>query len=434
MILIYTNKKTERLQYICSHVFKQTLGVDFELCIDIDYFNNFDGGKLNYSELLMDDVVSVYPHNLLFENVISPQTVEVFTYENMPVCFRNQVAGSAFPFDVFAACFFFLSRYEEYLPHEKDVHHRYEAKESLAYKHDFLHLAVVDRWIKLLADELKKKYSDISFAQSKSSFILTYDIDLAYAYKHKGFLLNAAGFIRSLFKCKFADIKNRANVLLDKTTDSYDTFDYLSSLHQKYELKPCYFFLVAQNRSRYDKNTRTDNKAFQNLIQNLSVKADIGLHTSYYVMDNPQKVKHELACLQNILEKPMVKNRYHYLRFSLPESYQLLLSNGVEEDYSMGYVHHIGFRAGTCKPFYFFDLKENKTTKLLVYPLLFMENAFMVENISQIKSRLMSLVDEVLQYNGTLVSLFHNQSFGDDESGGQWKKIYEELLQKITNL
>jgi len=430
-MIIYTKEKTERQQYIFVHIFKRILGIEFELCTDIHYFNSFDGYKLNYSDILMENVLSIYPHNLLFENDIHLQDITFSIYNDMPICFSEQVATSALPFDVFAACFFFLSRYEEYFPQTKDIHQRYDVSNSLAYKHDFLHLAVVDRWIKLFADKLQEKYPDIFFPERKFSFIPTYDIDLAYTYKHKGFLLNAGGFVRSLLKLDFRGIRKRANVLRGKLSDPYETFDYLSSLHQKYDLKPCYFFLVAQKRSKYDKNTCTENKNVQNLIQTLSENADIGLHTSYYVMDNPEKINFESACLQNIIRISIDKNRHHYLRFSLPESYQLLVSKGIKEEYSMGYVHNVGFRAGTCNPFFFFDLQHNKTTDMLVYPLLFMENAFFAENASQVINCLKPFVEEIQQYKGTLVSLFHNQSFGDEGNEQKWKAVYEELLKIV---
>ena len=433
MILIYTKQKTERLQYICSHIFKQMLGIEFELCVDIHYFSDFGGYKLNYSDVPIENVLSICPHDLLFENDIHSQKIDFKLQGNTPICFLNHSYSSALPFDVFAACFFFLSRYEEYLPHTQDVHQRYDAVNSLAYKYDFLHLAVVDRWIKLLTDKLQGRYPDISFSRKEFSYIPTYDIDLAYAYKHKGILLSTAGFVRSLLKMDFKAMKKRANVLLGKTPDPYETFSYLSSLHEKYNLNPCYFFLVAPNRSKYDKNTSPNNKAFQKLIQHLSQKDNIGLHTSYYIKDNPRKIDSELTLLRNITGKTIDKNRHHYLRFSLPESYQLLASKTIQEEYSMGYVHHVGLRAGTCNSFYWFDLQENKTTDMLVYPLLFMENAFLKEDASQVINRLIPFINEIKQWNGTLVTLFHNQSFGDEGYQDKWKKVYESLLKIILN-
>ena len=67
------------------------------------------------------------------------------------------VNNSVFPFDPFAASFFMISRYEEYLPHIKDIHGRFEAKESLAFKNNFLEKPIVDIWINLIKKELVEK-------------------------------------------------------------------------------------------------------------------------------------------------------------------------------------------------------------------------------------------------------------------------------------
>ncbi|MDR0604927.1 MAG: polysaccharide deacetylase family protein [Bacteroidales bacterium] len=429
MILIYTDTGTERLTYITQHIFDSILGIKSQICTDITVFKTSTEYKINYSDKDMDDIISIVPHSLLFEENITQQRIDISLYKKTPVCFQTKQFNEILPFDVFAACFFFISRYEEYLPHQKDKHQRYDEKESIAYQYHFLHLAVVDCWIKELALALKNKYTNIVFAERKYTFIPTYDIDSAYAYLHKGFLWNMAGGIRSFLRGDFKEIITRIEVLAGRKQDPYDTFDYLSALHQQYKLRPCYFFLLARRWSDYDKNINPSNKYFQNLIQQLNTLSDTGLHTSYYVKDNPQKIISEIASLQTVLQMPITKNRHHYLRFSLPDSYRLLISKGIKEEYSMGYVQTLGFRAGTCNPFLFFDLQNNKTTDLLVYPLVFMENALSdMQDPHEIVKYLLPYINEVKRYNGTFVTLFHNQSFKTGTEGNKWKTVYETLL------
>ncbi|MDR2407079.1 MAG: polysaccharide deacetylase family protein [Bacteroidales bacterium] len=428
MILIYCNKVTERLKYISQHIFDRILGIESRICTDVTVFRTSTEYKINYSNMEMDDIVSIVPHNLLFEDNITPQKVDISLYKDMPVCFQTKQFNEL-PFDVFAACFFFISRYEEYLPHHKDRHQRYDEKESVAYQYHFLHLAVVDCWTGKLAAVLKSKYADIVFSNRKYTFIPTYDIDSAYAYLHKGFLWNVAGGILSFLRGDFKEVKTRIEVLAGRKQDSYYTFDYLFALHQRHKLRPCYFFLLARRWSDYDKNINPANKHFQNLMRQLDAHSDTGLHASYYVKDDPKKINSEIASLQTVLQKPITKNRHHYLRFSLPESYRLLISKGIKEDYSMGYVQTPGFRAGTCHPFLFFDLQNNKTTDLLVYPLIFMENAFYgIQDPQEIVRYLLPYIDEVKRHNGTFVTLFHNQSFKTGTEGDKWKTVYETLL------
>jgi hypothetical protein len=190
--------------------------------------------------------------------------------------------------------------------------------------------------------------------------------------------------------------------------------------------------LVAKKWSRYDKNTNYKNPHFKKLIQKLAINADIGLHTSYFAKDYPQKMDFEIDFLQKTIQKSVVKNRHHYLRFSLPDTYNLLESKGITEEYSMGYIQTVGFRAGTCNPFLFFDLQNNRTSEMEIYPLLFMENAFSNrQSPTEIIEYLMPYIEEVKRYKGVLVSLFHNQSFGEEVADEKWKKVYEKLLEYI---
>ena len=433
VMLIYTKTQTERLNYILQHIFTRILGIDFQICEDSSVFEKQQGYKINYSDVFFENSLSIVPHSLLFEQNITPQNMDILTYKGMPICFQTKPLEEALPFDVFAACFFFLSRYEEYLPHQKDAHQRYGETQSVAYQHHFLHLAIVERWIEELAMTLKNKYPNIVFKEEKFSFIPTYDIDIAYAYRHKGFLLNTAGYLRSLLKLDSKGIKRRTTALFGNGRDIYDNYDYLSDLHNFYRLHPCYFFLVAQKRSRWDKNTNYKNLSFKKLIQKLAKQAEIGLHASYFTKDYPQKIDFEMDFLQKTVQKQVVKNRHHYLRFSLPDTYNLLESKGIKEEYSMGFAHRIGFRAGTCHPFLFFDLQKNRTSDMEIYPLLFMENALRNrQKPAEIVEYLLPYIDEIKRYGGVLVTLFHNQSFGEEVENEKWKHVYEKLLDYIT--
>jgi hypothetical protein len=429
MILLYSQKETERLRYITRHVLDGMLGIASQICTDRTVFDDYQGAKINYAEIRTEHGMHIIPHGLLFEEDIRSQNIEIETYQDTPLCFRTQAEETSFLFDVFAACFFFLSRYEEYLPYQADSHQRYDESNSLAFRHHFLHLCVVERWIALFAAALHEQYPDLVFAHRQAAFMPTYDVDSAWSCLHKGVLRNMAGYVRSFFKFDFKQMQQRTAVLFRRKQDPFDTFDYLSGLHQQYALRPCYFFLAAQKRSSYDKNTNPHRKSFRDLVRRLATDADIGLHASYFVKEAPERLRTEIHCLQAIVERPITKNRHHYLRFSLPESYRFLASAGIEEEYSMGYVRHIGFRAGSCHPFLFFDLQENKATEMWVYPLLCMENALRDRaNAEDIVACLLPYIAEIKRHRGVLVTLFHNESFGNAENGDKWKHVYEQLL------
>jgi hypothetical protein len=433
MILLYSERKTKRLEYIVNQIFNRMLGVEVAISTDEAAFVSSQGCKINYSTKNFDNCLKINPHSLLFEDDIHPQQLLFSTYNNFPICFQT-TEPACLPFDVFSASFYFLSRYEEYLVSEKDAHQRFAAKNSLAYKNDFLHLPLVDCWVSEFKQVLQKAYPLLTFSDRKFSFIPTYDVDLAYAYLQKGFFLQMAGYAKLLLKRDFKKITIRTKVLLKKEKDPFYSFDYLTDIHQKHQLKPCYFFIAAKRKSKYDRNPAWRKKAFQKLIHNLSLSSEIGLHASYFAKENPQRITAEKTYLQSITHELIVKNRFHFLRFTLPDSYQDLLANGITEDYSMGYADHIGFRASTCTPFLFFDLTRNAPTSLLLYPFLCMENAFSSDyHAEEIIQILEPYIDRIKKHNGTFTTLFHNHAFDEQEDGEKWKKVLEWIFANGTS-
>ena len=81
-----------------------------------------------------------------------------------------------------------------------------------------------------------------------------------------------------------------------------------------------------------------------------------------------EKLKKEKLRLEYIINRPVICSRQHYLRLSLPDTYQNLLDIDLKEDYTMGYEKSAGFRASTCTPFYFYDLDFEILTPLKIFP------------------------------------------------------------------
>jgi hypothetical protein len=172
----------------------------------------------------------------LFEKGIVNQEIHVKSWKGQKIFFE-QTENSSMPFDVFAAGFYLLSRYEEYLPHIKDRFHRFPAKESLAYKNGFLKIPIIEYWLKELVLVIQSKFPHFKPASRKFKFINTIDIDNAYCYLEKGLLRTVGAICRSLLQFDFNPIPKRIRVLLGKEKDPYDTFDYLLDI-QMYRMGP----------------------------------------------------------------------------------------------------------------------------------------------------------------------------------------------------
>ncbi|MEF8810095.1 MAG: hypothetical protein V5A47_04160 [Bacteroidales bacterium] len=108
-------------------------------------FSNHEGPAINYSAKKLGNRLVITPTNLLFEKKIKEQEIFVTQWDTIKIFFQTN-DHSSIPFDIFAASFFLVSRYEEYLPFSSDEHGRFEAKQSLAYTSSFLQEPIVDQW------------------------------------------------------------------------------------------------------------------------------------------------------------------------------------------------------------------------------------------------------------------------------------------------
>lgn len=434
MLLVYTHKITPRVNYIFKTIFEDVLNSKVSFTNDISFFEQSNLPKINYSTTNIENSVYFPSVNLLFEHTIKSQHIEVFNDAHHKIGFFRTEKGSLFSFDLFAASFYLLSRYEEYLPYKADKHQRFLASESLAFKHQFLKIPIVNYWINNLALFLEQKFHNLKFAPKKFSFITTLDIDNAFAVQHKGFLRTIGGIAKASGSKK--EILQRIKVLSNNQKDPYNTFDYQNKIHAQYKINPLYFFLVG-DYAKYDKNCSIKNEAFQHLIKTISINNTIGLHPSYRSNEAIDRLIMEKERLENITKKTITQSRQHYLKLKFPSTYQCLLKAKIKEDYSMGFSDENGFRAGIASPFYFYDLTNEKATTLKIIPFCVMEATFMYYkkiNPAEAIEEILEIMNEVKKVNGTFVSVWHNESLSDEGIWKGWQEVYEKMMQQLTNV
>ncbi|MBP3254570.1 MAG: polysaccharide deacetylase family protein [Bacteroidales bacterium] len=435
MLVIYIDRQTNRLGYTINLLFKEILQVEYMVTTSREQFIALSGAKLSYCDSRLFDEIHITNSQFLFETNIYSVEVDYTEQDGIPKLFRNYGDDDSLGFDVFAAVFYMVSRYEEYLPFIRDKHSRFCASDSIAYKKEFFAKPVVNIWAELLKQKIKDKYPEINFKPRQFRFINTVDVDMAYSYKNKGFYRTVGGFLRDLKNGDFKQCVQRFRVLLNIEKDPYDCFDYLLGFISKYKLATVFFFLFSM-RTKYDKNISPYNNDFQLLIKSLGDYSSIGIHPSYYSTEYPQDMTEQIKLLSEIIHKNIRQSRFHYLRFNLPESYRNLIENGIEEDYSMGYSDHIGFRAGICTPYNFYDLERDCETGMKVYPFAYMDVA--LKNGLELSSdeawqKIKDLIDEVKRVNGDFISVWHNESLSGCGQWQGWRDVYEKQAEYVYN-
>ena len=432
-MILFTNTIIPRLRYISDFIGKEITGEVFHLTTDINTFIEHPGPKINYSnKRITENEFWLLPHSLLFEKGIKQQTIDCFAINDEKGFFKT--AGD-FPFDIFAASFYLLSRYEEYLPHQKDMYGRYAHENSLAFKENFINLPLINQWLEDFKNTLKKKFPNFPIHNPQFQFLPTYDIDEAWCYKHKDPLRTAGAVAKAFITGQWTRINERIKVLKGNRDDPFDSYEWIDNLHRQYILKPRYFFLVPGKTGKYDRNILPKEKALQQLIRQHAENYTIGIHPSWQSGDDPSLIKKEMETIERITGKKVTLSRQHFIRFTLPETYRYLINTGIKEDFSMGYGSINGFRASVASPFYWYDLEKEETTGLLIYPFCFMEaNSFFEQKYSPQQA-----LDEIRQYyntvksvKGTFISIWHNTFLGTDKLFTGWREVYEKFIKEIS--
>jgi hypothetical protein len=435
MLLIYTPRITKRLSFILRLLFNDLLGLETAITSQVDEYLACTGPKLAYATCPTTGELYLASSGLLFETGISGKELRYFDYEGLRAFFPIYDDISLFPFDVLSASFFLVSRYEEYLPHMRDIHGRFQAHTSEAFKQGFLRRPLVNIWALSLKNKLLDKYPGLKFNHRTFRFIPTYDIDAAFAIRHKGVTRALGGFLKAVHQGNFSELKQRVRVLTGLERDPFDTFSQQFEWQKRYNLNPVYFILFA-DYGLNDKNIPVNNRYFQALIKAIADYAEVGIHPSYGSNSQPEKLEEEIARLSKVLKREITSSRQHFLKLELPATYRNLINLDITKDYSMGYASEPGFRAGICDPFNFFDLDLDIETNLRVYPFAVMDgtlNDYMKLKPDKAFANIKPMLDEVKSLGGTFISLWHNESVSNDGRWKGWLPVYEELLKSATS-
>jgi hypothetical protein len=432
MILVYSPKNSSRITYSLGLLLDTLLGMSWEFAPNLEAFRGYEGPKINYGGS-PENVPGMYiaASGLLSERSIRSFTPGMEVDGDLPLLFPSDSTKCSMGFDPFSAAFYMASRYEEYLPFQGDRFGRFEAAESFAFKNGFLGLPVVDHWAMRLGKALVKFYPGLVIPQRAFAFLPTIDVDVAYAYSGRGGLRILLGSLSSLARRDVGELKQRFRVLTGKEVDPFDTYDLQLAWHGEFGLKTHYFFLCG-DFGPFDRNIAFYSSAFHRLVKRISDYAIVGLHPSFATGEDPQRLTTEVRRLSSILNREVRFSRQHYLRLQLPRTYQDLIRNNITHDFSMGFASRPGFRAGTCTPYFFYDLEKEADTNLKVFPLAVMDGTlrdYMGLGPGDAAVQIREIIRQVKQVNGTFISLWHNDSLSDTGPWKGWRDLYRELLE-----
>jgi hypothetical protein len=414
-IIVYSEFLSNRLVYTLDFLIKNVWQKNYILTNEISEFQNSDKLKINYSSQYLENAINIYPSPLLFS-----KGIDIHFQPNF-----HSPLSTHYSEDIFSTIFYQISRYEEWQKNfSPDLHQRFEAQSSQFYSQ--LHSPFLDEQIFLFKSFIKNQFPSFETNYFYKE-IFTFDLDNIHAFKGKSAFRSIGGLLKHLLKGELVLLNERINVLSNKKNDPFEeVYSFIENLSHN---TPILFFVLCRSNTKFDRAAEISSKEVTRVIKQLSTFAHIGLHPSYYSMYSQEIIQSEKKLLENIIDKKIISSRQHYLRMDITITPKLLLSAGIQYDFTIGFASTAGFRSGTTFPFYYYDFEKEQATKLLLIPFSVMDGAYFnyqkiditaaIKNIENIREKIKSL-------GGYFIPLFHEITLCPlfNKDAVEWRKVF----------
>jgi hypothetical protein len=141
-------------------------------------------------------------------------------------------------------------------------------------------------------------------------------------------------------------------------------------------------------------------------------EVELGVHPGYDTFRSPDKLRREVQMIREILGGQPIGGRQDYLRWC-PDSWLDWENCGLVYDSTVGFADQIGFRAGTCFPYYPWFFTLNRQARVLELPLIVMDctlSSYMELDVDQSLIAISECVEQCRKVGGVMTILWHNDS------------------------
>ncbi|UKJ07229.1 polysaccharide deacetylase family protein [Solitalea lacus] len=461
LIIRFPNCYEIEKQYICSVIFNDFLGIEFELLFEENRKDIEIGMQgTNNSSIIFPEVLFSTP----LEKWLHPSTLpslplrvrslqdfpsNSFIQPSVPVLFGDsgpiecnlEERQTYFDIDLLGGIFFCLTLYEEVNATASDKHGRFPVKESILYKAGIYERPIVNEYVEILKELLRLKFNLLFKKPRKYKLVLSHDMDFS--------LTHETDFIHFLKSCLADLIFRRSPSLLrrrvcsralkkeslENNPDPMNNADFIMDVSESLGVVSEFNFIVEQGIGTSDVRYDIEKKFYKDLLVRVRERGHvIGLHPSYHTYCDLNKTDKEFKKIRALCDELGIQQeswggRHHYLRWKNPISWQIWDQMGADYDSSVGATEEMGFRAGTCYPYTVFDLIERKSLKLKERPLVVMDHSiFKIENKAEAHNKVIHLSKVCKHFGGELSLLYHNNYI---VTTGQ-KRNYYELVKQLT--
>ncbi|MDD1669985.1 MAG: polysaccharide deacetylase family protein [Methanomicrobiales archaeon] len=222
--------------------------------------------------------------------------------------------------------------------------------------------------------------------------------------------------------------------------EPYWTFDTVMKMEEEFGVRSSFFFLQETAKVRISdmgtwrhsgRRYAWDKPPVDALIRDLGASGwDIGLHGSFQSYLDASLLDRERKALERVTKNRVCTIRQHNLNLRIPDTWLHQERSGLVCDTTLGFNEMIGFRWGTCFPFWPFHQDEGRSLKIVEVPLIIEDIALF--NLPDPQGGWMKPLNAVRECGGVLTLLWHHPVFNDHEYPG-WSRPYRDILATCKN-
>lgn len=428
MLLIYTQKITPRIDYIFKQICSNMLGIKISFTSEIEEFISHTSPKISYGKFPLGSELFFESCELLWERRIEPVAIEVSEWEETYGFFKTS-EKSALPYDIFAASFYLITRYEEYLPYRADENGNFPADQSIAFANNFLKQPIIDIWAEKFLNSLLVAFPDLKYQKEKYRVIPLIQAKQPFVYANQTVVNTVMGYIEEISLWKMKELATRSQTLLGLKPDPYDTFSWIIQ-NAKMADKDLIVFFMLGDTDEISLRQNTHSPKFHQKIKFIGDYEEVGLIFSKSASLDDKVMKEEKSRMEAITHRPVRSTMFIDNSIKLPEVYRSLVQLEIGKDYSMVYNNEIGYRAGTCSEFLFYDLEYEVKTPLVIAPIGISTIALKQYDTERVEQYFQAFYEQVKNLGGQLNCLYSNQDFSFMQSDNTlfWKEIFKKQL------
>lgn len=296
-----------------------------------------------------------------------------------------------------------FTRKEEYNPPFRDKYGRFPY--YLSKERDIFEPRVSKYMVE---NGLEMEYPD----GKEFAVCLTHDID-AINYSRMGIITNTG---KHILNGQIKDACQRPFCNIIKNWNPWWNFKEIMDLEEEYGAKST-FFIMGLEEGDQDFNYRAEDLSHE--LGNIVDRGwEVGLHGGHEAYNNHKVLTREKSALEKALGKEVVSYRNHFLRFRVPDTWEILREAGFKYDATFGYADCTGFRNGMCHFYKPFNLNADRFIDIYEIPMIIMDgslfNSYMRLDIERAWDIIKQFIDVTAKFKGTVSIIWHNTFFSDE--------------------